>query len=172
MKSNFTIIMLVLVMQVISSGQEISYDPSDWPRRTLKLSPEGTLRDVFDGGITPFRIPGSERSELRFKHANLIIETPEGQLLPELIVEYADIQVKPSGLWKLVVYSPGLSLEESSHQMTSWLPLIGKTKNELDKFLQIVEEDFLNYNDRDFGKAPNGFIGGWENQAGVTLVFG
>lgn len=164
MKRHYMIIMLILVTQVISSGQEVSYNPKDWPRYTLKLSSEGTLKDIFDSGIRPFRIPGSENSELRFKHSKLLVQSPEGMLFPEVQVEYSELQVKPSGLWKMTTTSPRVTLEEAKKQMLEWLPIINKTEDKLDSFLSIVSDNFLNYDDRDFGKAADGFYGSWRGK--------
>ena len=172
MKS-FTIILATMVLgQVVGRG-EISYDPNDWPQQTLRLSAEGTLKDVFDAGIRPFRIPSFESWVLGFKHSRLRIRPPEGPLLPEVAVEHAEVRVKLGGLWKILIFSPPMTLDQSQEQMSRWLPLIDKDEPDLSRFLKIVDESFLTFDDRDVGQAPDGFSGGWsgENKEMYTVCF-
>ncbi len=164
----------VFAFQETLEGGEISYNPEDWPKYTLKLSPDGTLQDIFEAGLRPYRIPGEEHSSLMFKHCHLKVETPNGKLLPSIEIAYAEVDVKTAGLARLATKSqiPGLTIEQAKKRMMKWLPLISKTEEELDAFLIIVSENFLNYDDRDFGKAPEGFSGTFYGSHGESYSIG
>lgn len=138
------------------------YLPEKWPQHTVQLSEQGTLKDIFDSGIRPYFLPnGREYSQLEFKHVRLRIQQPDGTLLPEFAVDYADVRPKPSGLAVLDLTGHALTLESARYEMSKWLPYIGKTADELDLFLSKVKADYSGFDDRDFGAAPDGFKGKW-----------
>ena len=120
----------------------------------------GTLKDLLDGGITPYFLPGIT-SKLEFKHTRLQIEEPDGKILPIFPTEYASIEAKPSGLFKLTLLSQAMTLEDAETEMRQWLSLLDKTEPELDQFLMAVKNDPVRYDDQNFGSAPDGFSGGW-----------
>ena len=66
-----------------------------------------------------------------------------------------------------------MTLDQSQEQMSRWLPLIDKDEPDLSRFLKIVDENFLTFDDRNFGQAPDGFVGGWsgENKEMYTVCF-
>ncbi len=144
------------------TGAVTSYNPSDWPAIRLKFSPQGTLKDIYDSGLRPYAAPGFEKSFLSFKHARVTIETHEGVQLPEFPVEYADIYCTRDGLLKHVdMNSPSEPFANTRSLVARWFPLIGKNEVQLDEFFKIVKENQIGYEDPDFGKAPEGFHGGW-----------
>jgi hypothetical protein len=160
MKFLFSVILIVATL--CRADAVVSYNPKDWPSFTLKLSAEGTLKDVYDSGLRPWLSPGSETSFLSFKHARVTIQTHEGIVLPEFPVEYADIYCTPDGrLHSVEMSSPPQSFANARALILPWFPRIGKSEAQLDVFFKIVEENQIGYEDPDFGKAPDGFGGGW-----------
>lgn len=159
---------IFIVVTLCRADAVISYNPTDWPAFTLKLSAEGTLKDVYDSGLRPWLAPGSERSFLSFKHARVTVQTHEGVMLPEFPVEYADIYCTRDGrLHHIDMTSPPLPFANARALILPWFPMIGKNEIQLDAFFEIVKNDQIGYQDPDFGKAPDGFHGGWVD-AGKT----
>ena len=139
------------------------YLPGNWPKYAIRLTEKGSLEELFSAGLRPEYIKGSENYALAFKHARLNFVLSNGQNLPEFAVEYAELDVNPSGLLMLKFVSQPLSIEEAKVKMLQWLPFFNqknrKTKSQLENFLSEVSKDYSGYDDPDFGAAPKGFGG-------------
>ena len=161
------------IATIFRANAVISYDPKDWPAYNFKLSPQGTLKDVYDSGIRPWLSPGSETSFLSFKHARVSVQTHEEVQLPEFPVEYADIYCLPDGRLKgIVMVSPSQPFANARNLIVPWFPLMGKNEVQLDAFFKIVKENQIGYEDPDFGKAPEGFRGVWIDSGKTSYGIG
>jgi hypothetical protein len=149
------------------------YRPENWPQHTLRITKEGSLKDIFAAGFRPHYWPNTRGDELEIKHSNLTLVTSTGEKLPVFPMEYAKIEIQPSGISTLTLIGQSLTIEEAHREMTKWLGLIGKTEEELAGFLKGVREDPITYRDRHFGSHPEGFGGGWvdSNKIGYGLRF-
>jgi hypothetical protein len=171
MKTVFSVIFIFATMCIADAV--ISYNPKDWTRFNLKFSAEGTLKDVYDAGLRPWLSPGSETSFLSFKHARVMVQTHEGDVLPEFPVEYADIYCLPDGRLKgIVMTSPPQPFASARALMLPWFPKIRKTERGIDEFFKIVKANQIGYEDPDFGKAPEGFHGEWIDGEKVDFGIG
>jgi hypothetical protein len=153
-------LIFIVLATLCRASAVTSYNPNDWPRFTL--------RDVYDAGIRPWLSPGSETSFLSFKYARVTVQTHEGVVLPEFPVEYADVYCLPDGRLRHVdMISPPQPFASARALLLPWFPKIGKSETQLDEFFKIVKENQIGYEDPNFGKAPDGFGGGWVD-AGKT----
>ena len=147
------------------------YLPENWPQHTLRLSETGTLKDVFDSGIRPYYLPNwKEGSLLEFKHVRLTVQKPNGELLPEFAVDYADITPKPSGLSTLDMTGHAITLEQAREEMIKWLPYAGKTTQELDVFLANVRAKYASFDDVTFSPPPQKFRLRWFGENNEEFV--
>lgn len=138
------------------------YMPETWPKITLRLSETGTLKDIFDSGIRPYYLPnGREGSLLEFKHVRLVVQQPNGNLLPNFPVDYARITPMPSGLSTLDVTGQAIILQEARIEMLKWLPHTGKSTEELDAYLANVRAKYASFDDVTFSPAPQEFKQRW-----------
>ena len=67
--NKFLIILIGFGASILQASEEIpylphEYDAAKWPQATLTLSRAGTLKDLFDAGLRPYRHPGLENSLL------------------------------------------------------------------------------------------------------------
>lgn len=143
------------------------YLPENWPQYTLKLSHQGTFKDVFDSGIRPHHLTEATRGFVEFKHARVTIVLPEGQSLPEFEIDYAHVTPLFENLSQIHFRTHALTIDQAKEKMSKWLPYIEREASELDIFLRDVNDDPVRYDDRDFGKQPNGFAGGWKNRGNI-----
>jgi hypothetical protein len=132
-----------------AKGATRSADKSDWPRIEIRLSPEGTLKDLFDSGLRPFRHPSLENSSLQVKHIKAIVVQPNGFRLPEYEAETIDISVRGDGTLGLMEFRKAASTpEESRAEMMRWIHLgqrPKRTEKELDEYLAAAKADPLNF---------------------------
>lgn len=149
------------------------YRPQNWPKYTLEVSKEGSLKDIFDAGLRPYYWPNTQGDTLEFKHANLTLVTSEGVKLPMFSTEYSKIEIQPAGILALTLIGQSLTVEEAYHEMSQWLSFIGKSEDHLERFLEAVESDPVGFDDQNFGTAPEGFSGGWidGNKVGYGVRF-
>jgi hypothetical protein len=128
-----------------------SADKSDWPRIEIRLSPGGTLKDLFDSGLRPFRHPSLEDSILQVKHIKAIVVQPNGFKLPEYLAETIDISVYGDGTLGQVEFRKEAStFEESRAEMMRWIHLSQRpkrTEKELDEYLAAAKADPMNFSD-------------------------
>ena len=147
------------------------YLPENWPAYSLKMTPEGTLRELFEAGLRPGYTGVADRSELDIKHTRLTFVLADGRSLPEFAAEYGRITVSRAGLSRLHFVSQPLSVEEAKTTMAKWLPFFSEkrrqTETALDDFLRKVAADYSGFDDPNFGAAPEGFGGGWKDDNGV-----
>lgn len=127
------------------------YDPQKWPPLQLSLSEQGTLKDIFESGLRPYRYPSLENSVLQAKHLRLKIILGSGLELPELPVEVLSIRPFDDGeLSSLEARTPDLSIEDARQQMKQWLTY-GKLDNgspseqRLSEYLKAVQDDLANF---------------------------
>ena len=138
------------------------YDPSQWPAVYLKLSQAGTLKDVFDSGLRPYRFPGLEKSTLEVKHIRLIIELASGKNLPTIKTEWLNIKMFDDGeLAHMEGATPRLSLEQARMEMLHWLPHGTRSEKNLDDYLEAVKNDPVNFDDPYQG-LPDGCAVRWK----------
>jgi hypothetical protein len=153
------------------------YLPENWPAFSLKMTREGTLRELFEAGLRPGYTGVADRSELDIKHTRLTFVLADGRSLPEFAAEYGRISVTRAGLAQLHFVSQQLSVEEAKATMVKWLPFFSEnrrqTETALDDFLRKVAADYSGFDDPNFGAAPEGFGGGWkdDNWVGYGVHF-
>lgn len=144
------------------------YDPAKWPEAHLKLSQAGTLKDVFDSGLRPYRFPGLENSTLEVKHVRLVTHLASGKVLPEINAEWLNIKMFNDGeLSQIEGATPQLSLLEAKAEMLKWLPYGTRPTVDLDKYLKAVEADPLDFDDP-FRGLPDGSDVGWKEPGWMT----
>lgn len=171
MKKLTTLFTILLgFIQVAHCEVQVSYEPSDWPQYTLKLSTEGTLKDIFDAGIRPYRFPSLEKSSLGFKHARVTVELKSGEQLPAIDVDWGDISPLAGGLLSSVeMTSPDLTIQEAEIAMMPFLSKGGRTTEQLQKFLALAKSDPTNYDDPYRGDS-NKFRIVWNEVEGPNYV--
>jgi len=144
------------------------YDPEKWPEAHLKLSQAGTLKDVFDSGLRPYRFPGLENSILEVKHVRLVTNLASGKVLPQINAEWLNIKMFDDGeISQIEGATPQLSLQEARVEMLKWLPYGTRPKEDLDQYLKAVEADPLDFDDP-FRGLPHGCDVGWEEPGWMT----
>jgi hypothetical protein len=142
------LIILLGSIQVAPCEKNISYEPSDWPHHTIKFPSEGTLKDIFDAGIRPYRFPSLERTALGFKHINVSFEMKTGELLPKVPVEWADLDILKEGLISSIeMTSPNLSPQQAELAMIPYLKYGKRTTEQLRAFLSAAGDDTRGYDD-------------------------
>jgi hypothetical protein len=147
------------------------YDPEKWPAANLRLSQAGTLKDVFDSGLRPYRFPGLEDSMIEVKHVRLVIHLASGKILPEIPTEWLNIKMFDDGeLANIEGATPQISLDKSRFEMLKWLKFEERSQTELDVFLKVVKDDHLDFDDPYRGRSDGFGIGwkepGWSKQGG------
>ena len=167
---------LVFGISLSAKGATRSADKSDWPRIEIRLSPEGTLKDLFDSGLRPFRHPSLENSSLQVKHIKAIVVQPNGFKLPEYLAETIDISMRSDGTLGQMEFRKAASTpEECRAEMMRWIHLgqrPKRTEKELDVYLAAAKADPMNFSDLGKGFTHN-FSISWrdENQIGYVLWF-
>jgi hypothetical protein len=138
MKTIFGTLLLAFA-SILHASDEVpylarEYDPAKWPQATLKLSQAGTLKDVFDSGLRPYRHPGLENNLLEVKHLNLTILLGSGKRLPTFPMEWMNITPFTDGELSIIeAATPKLTLEQAREEMLKWLPFAEneRTKDDL-----------------------------------------
>lgn len=167
---------LILGISLSATGAIRSADKSHWPRIEIRLSPEGTLKDLFDSGLKPFRHPSLENSLLRVKHIKAIVVQPNGSKLPEYLAETIDISMRSDGTLGQMEFRKAPSTpEESRAEMMRWIHFgqrPKRTEKELDEYLAAAKADPMNFSG--LGKGfTHDFNISWrdEHQIGYTFWF-
>lgn len=159
---------ILIMFSFLSQADEVprmndEYDPDKWPQAELKLSQAGTLKDLFDSGLRPYRHPGLENSMLEVKHVNLVINTGSGKKLPPLKIEVMNITPFSDGeISTIEGFTPRLTLAQAKEEILRWFPygVNKRYEQELDHYLAAVEKDPLDFDDPYRG-FPDGFGVGW-----------
>ncbi len=146
---------LALLLTNVKSAEEVprlhdEYNPNKWPKAQLKLSQAATLKDVFDSRLRPYAHPGLENSLLEVKHLNLSVRMGSGKFLPPIQAEVVNITpFKDGEIATIEGFTPRLTIEQAREEMLKWLPYAEnqRTEVDLDKFLEAVEADFLDFDD-------------------------
>jgi hypothetical protein len=149
------------------------YDPQKWPKVELKLSKAGTLKDVFDSGLRPYRFPALENSLLEVKHINICVVLDSRNTLPWMQLELINITPFSDGeIATIEAFTPKLTLGQAREEMLKWLPYgeNERTSQNLDDYLKAVETDYLDYDDPYRGFADGCGIS-W-NEAGFRELNG
>lgn len=155
MLPRFTLCLLPIVLLEargqVTPARADDYNPERWPAIQLSLSEQGTLKDVFESGLRPYRYPSLENSVLQAKHLRLKVVQGSGLKLPELPVEVLSIRPFDDGeLSSLEARTPDLSIEEARQHMKQWLAY-GKLDNgspseqRLEDYLEAVQRDLANF---------------------------
>lgn len=135
-----SISLLVMLSINVSSTEELpflqgEYDPAKWPEAHLKLSQAGTLKDVFESGLRPYRFPGLEDSTPEVKHVRLTIELASGKILPPINAEWINMAMFDDGeLAHMEGATPQLSLDKVRIEMLKWLPYGIRPAIDLDNY--------------------------------------
>ena len=146
---------LAFLLIQVKSAEEVprlhnEYDPIKWPKAQLNLSQAATLRDVFDSGLRPYAHPGLENSLLEVKHLNLSVQLGSGKVLPPIQAEVVNITpFKDGEIATIEGFTSRLTIEQARKEMLKWLPYAENQRTEVDlnKFLEAVEADFLDFDD-------------------------
>jgi hypothetical protein len=167
---------LILGVSLSAKGATRTTDKSDWLRMEIRLSPEGTLKDLFDSGLRPFRHPSLESNILEAKHIKAIVVQPDGFKLPEYEAETIDISVYGDGTVCQIEFGKASStFEECRSEMMRWIHLgqrPKRTEKELDEYLAAAKADPMNFSD--LGKGfTHDFSISWrdEHQIAYTIWF-
>lgn len=138
------------------------YDSSKWPEANLKLSQAGSLKDLFDSGLRPYRHPSLENSLLEVKHLRLEIHLASGKVLPRINMEWMNITMFNDGeIDNFEGSTPKLSIEEARAEMSKWLSYGTRKEEDLDSYLNAVKSDFLDFDDPYHG-LPDGCAVRWK----------
>jgi hypothetical protein len=149
-----------------------SYNPENWPRHVIKLYGKGTLKDIFESGIRPFRFPSLEKTCLDFKHSKVFLELESGEKVPEINVEYGEIYPLLGGfLSNMELNSPKLTIEQAELQMAPFILKGKRTREQLNKFLALAAHDPRNYEDP-YDDDPDGFTTAWNDVEGLRCYVG
>lgn len=156
----------MLAMVPDSAGQ---YDPKQWPQVSLSFSESGTLEDIFTAGIRPYRFPGLERSRLGAKHYRVTVKQRDGTILPEFPAEIIEITPLQGGMLsslRMTRYKG--TLDEARGFMLPYLSKEGRSAYELDRFLETVKADHLDYDG--IGRGIDNFRVRWSDAGGPRYV--
>jgi len=125
-------------------------DSSQWPENNIKLSPSGSLSELFAAGLRPYRFPRMENSQLEFKHSRIKFIQADSVALPSFATEWADVTVLDGGLLSSIVLKQfPMTLPACRAEMLRWIPFGTRpvrTSNDLDEFLKAVAKDYRGYN--------------------------
>jgi hypothetical protein len=158
--------------QYVMSHSNHYYLPEKWPEHRLQFSKRGTLMDIYNAGLRPYYRPNDQTSSrLEFKHVRLYVRQSNGNYLPLLAVERAEVTVLTKGLSLLTIFGQAMTLEEAYSQTLPWLPIVGKSDAQLKDFLSKVKADYSGFDDRDFGSAPDSFKTTWYGQEKERYTF-
>lgn len=159
----------VLCLFILLNNSSAQYDPQHWPRITLRFSEVGTLKDVFDSGLKPYRFPTLERSLLEAKHARVTVLQRSGQTLPEFPAERITIDPLQGGLLSgLEMTRYKTTLEEARALMLPYLTEGGRSAQDLDRYLAAVKADYLDYDG--MGRGVEDFRVRWSDNGGPRYV--
>jgi hypothetical protein len=154
-------------VSLMVKGRDFPPNKSDWPLVEIRLSPKGTLKDIFDSGLRPYRFPSLESSMLEVKHVKAVVVQPNGFKLP--VYEAQTITMHPvtgGMLLDMEFQNPRRNLEDSRVEMMRWIHLGNlpkRTEVELDEFLAAVKEDPIMYN-RLGGGFTHNFAIRWQDE--------
>jgi hypothetical protein len=169
---NSVVIFWFLLIQFAHCDLVPSYNPENWPKHVIKLDGKGTLKDIFDSGIRPFRFPRLEKTCLDFKHSKVFLELESGEKIQEINVEYGEIYPLQGGfLSKMELNSPKLTREQAELQMVPFILKGVRTREELVKFLALAAHDPRYYEDP-YDDDPDGFTTAWNDVEGLRCYVG
>ncbi|MDB4673547.1 hypothetical protein OAF27_01920 [Verrucomicrobiales bacterium] len=118
------------------------YDPEQWEQKTLKLSRDATLEDIFKSGIRPYRFPGLETTTLEAKHLQLNLLLSSGTQLPSMQVEWVHITPYDDGnLATIEMATKPLSIDEARTQIERWYSYGSRSKEATEAYLSAVIAD-------------------------------
>lgn len=112
----------------------------EWPKVTLKLSANASLKEIFDSGLRPYRFPALESGLLEAKHFRVSLQIAGQQKLPEFPVEHCKIKVLGNGeISNLEFTSPRLSFDKSQELYSPWMRFSDHTTEDLESFFAFVK---------------------------------
>jgi len=153
---------LLLNAPARSSAQ---YDPEKWPRINLRFSERGTLKDIFDCGLRPYRFPSLERSLLEIKHVRVTVICRNGEILPEIPAEVIEVTPLDGGiLSSMELTRHKMSLDEARRVVLPYLSKGSRNTQELDQYLAAVKADYIGYNG--MGRGVEDFAVQWSESGG------
>lgn len=138
---------LSLFAREIPQAQD-EYDPAKWPFVELTLSQSGTLTNIFDSGLRPYRHPGLETSTLQVKHFILSLKLGSGKKLPNIFCEFLNIRLFPNGeLARLEGRAPAMMLNEARTELTRWAAYDekGLTTEQIEQFFRGVSGNSMSF---------------------------
>jgi len=158
MKSLMTVFMAAALLLVQAQGQadevpylEEEYDSKKWPKVELNLTQQGTLKNIYDVGLRPYRLPSFENSVLQVKHFRLVTNLSSGKKLPEFPVELMSISLFKGGeLSTLKVRTPPLTVQDARRYMKQWLSYGqlangSPSKQYLEDYLNAAQKDLMDF---------------------------
>ncbi len=157
---------------IVTGLRAMSADPpGNWPAVTLRVATPGTLKDIFDAGLRPYRHPSLERTTLEVKHLRMTLIQSNGTALPEHESQVIDICPQGNGLLRYIELNSGVkSLAACRAEMLQWLPFgqPRRTEAELDAFLAAVKADHRHYDDVEKG-VRDGCLTRWNDAGGIKF---
>jgi hypothetical protein len=165
----FSLYFAVFVTFIPSTGIT-QYNPQEWPRFTLSFSRQGTLKDVFDAGLRPYRFPSLEQSVLEAKHARITVVQQDGESLPEFDSALLEIDPLSNGLlYSIEMNTYKMSLDKARTLMLRWLYKGNRTAQQLENFLNAVKANYLDYDDPFRGMSDK-FVTQWKDSSEVRYA--
>ena len=169
MKSTVVALVGICFVLNVQTRSVAQFDPDKWPRIDLRFSEKGTLKDIFDSGLRPYRFPSLERTSLAIKHVRVTVVCRNGEILPELPAEFIRISPREGGwlsLMELTRYKT--TLDEARSLMLPYLAKEGRTSQELELYLTAVKADYLDYDG--MGRGVEDFKVRWRDTDGPRFV--
>lgn len=156
---------VIVGLVFLSINSYAQHDQREWPSIELRFPQGGTLKDIFDAGLRPYRFPTLERSLLEAKHAQVTVIQQGGERLSGVPAERITIGVLQGGfLSSMEMIGHKATLRESRAMMLPYLSKGGQSTEELDRFLAAVEANFLDYDDTERG--VDNFVLRWSESQG------
>lgn len=134
----------------------------------IKITEKGSLKDVFDSGVRPYRFPGLERTSLEFTNSYVSFTDQSGFKTERLPAQWVHLGVLEKGLLsRIKVRTVPLKISEAELMMASYLKWGTRTNSELKEFLEAVEKDSNRFSDAP-SKWQDNFGFGWESDSGPS----
>lgn len=119
---------------------------SEWKEHTVRFVENGSLKDVFDSGLRPYRFPRLENILLESKRARLTFRQHSGKLVPAFPAQNLTMRVLEGGLLSsMELTKRRSSIDDARTFMRQFLHLGDKTEGELEAFLAAVNGHHLDF---------------------------
>jgi len=130
-----------------AANRTLQVVPERWDNYIVEFSDEGSLKDLFDSGLRPYRFPALEKTSVEVGRKRISFVIERGLNTPELPMEYLNAEVLSSGKLSYVrARSIKLELEEAKKLMNDFSHLVEFSSKEMNEYLGEVEKEPLTSN--------------------------